>query len=97
MTDLDAFTDWARTSPPRRAKVCLPERDESQLLQWDHYTGCVQKLVAGFPPINKFYIMDLRSGKFTLIKWCVDQGFTVFLMSWINQTRRWPKKPTTTI
>ncbi|MEM6306639.1 MAG: class I poly(R)-hydroxyalkanoic acid synthase [Pseudomonadota bacterium] len=37
-----------------------------------------------FPPwINKFYVMDLKE-KNSLIKWVVDQGFTVFVVSWIN-------------
>ncbi len=37
-----------------------------------------------FPPwINKFYIMDLKE-KNSLIKWIVDQGFTLFVVSWVN-------------
>ncbi|MHC0053260.1 PHA/PHB synthase family protein [Actibacterium sp. D379-3] len=37
-----------------------------------------------FPPwINKFYIMDLKP-KNSLIKWIVDQGFTLFVVSWVN-------------
>lgn len=37
-----------------------------------------------FPPwINKFYIMDLKP-KNSLIKWIVDQGYTVFVVSWVN-------------
>ena len=37
-----------------------------------------------FPPwINKFYILDLKPES-SLIKWIVDQGYTLFVVSWIN-------------
>jgi polyhydroxyalkanoate synthase len=37
-----------------------------------------------FPPwINKFYILDMKE-KNSLIKWVVDQGFTLFVVSWVN-------------
>ena len=37
-----------------------------------------------FPPwINKFYIMDLKPSN-SLIKWVVDQGYTLFIVSWVN-------------
>ncbi len=37
-----------------------------------------------FPPwINKFYIMDMKPAN-SLIKWVVDQGFTLFIVSWVN-------------
>ncbi|MTJ05824.1 MAG: class I poly(R)-hydroxyalkanoic acid synthase [Sediminimonas qiaohouensis] len=37
-----------------------------------------------FPPwINKFYILDLKE-KNSLIKWITEQGFTLFVVSWVN-------------
>ena len=35
------------------------------------------------PWINKFYILDLTPQK-SYIKYCVEQGLTVFVMSWVN-------------
>ncbi|NIZ11416.1 alpha/beta hydrolase [Pseudooceanicola sp. HF7] len=37
-----------------------------------------------FPPwINKFYILDLKE-KNSLIRWITEQGFTLFVVSWVN-------------
>ncbi len=37
-----------------------------------------------FPPwINKYYIMDLKPEN-SLIKWITDQGYTLFVVSWVN-------------
>lgn len=40
-----------------------------------------------FPPwINKYYILDLKEEN-SLIKWIVDQGYTLFVVSWVNADR----------
>ena len=39
------------------------------------------------PWINKFYILDLQP-KNSFIKYCVDQGKTVFVVSWVNPDER---------
>ena len=43
------------------------------------------------PWINKFYVLDLTPEK-SFIKWCVDQGLTVFVISWVNPDARLASK-----
>ncbi len=56
-----------------------------ELIQYTPTTEKVYKRpLLIFPPwINKFYILDLKE-KNSLIKWIVDQGFTLFVVSWVN-------------
>jgi len=56
-----------------------------QLIQYTPETESVLKrpLLIIPPWINKFYILDLNPEK-SFIKWCVDQGLTVFVISWVN-------------
>ena len=56
-----------------------------QLIQYSPATESVLRtpLLIVPPWINKFYILDLKPEK-SFIKWCVDQGVTVFVISWVN-------------
>jgi polyhydroxyalkanoate synthase subunit PhaC len=56
-----------------------------ELIQYSPTTEKVHDIpLVMFPPwINKFYILDLKPQN-SLIKWIVDQGFTLFVVSWVN-------------
>ena len=64
-----------------------------QLIQYEAATKDVLKLpLLIVPPwINKFYILDLTPEK-SFIKWCVDQGITVFVISWVNPDAKLAEK-----
>ena len=54
-----------------------------QLIQYTPATDEVLKTpLVIFPPwINRFYILDLSPEK-SFVKWCVDQGISLFMVSW---------------
>ena len=83
MTDESAFEVGVNvaTAP---GKVVY-QNELMQLLQFDPSTETVHKrpLLIVPPWINKFYILDLRE-KNSFIRWAVAQGFTVFVVSWVN-------------
>ncbi len=56
-----------------------------ELIQYEAATEQVyERPLIIFPPwINKYYILDLKEQN-SLIKWASEQGFTVFVVSWIN-------------
>ncbi len=56
-----------------------------ELIQYAPTTETVHKTpLILFPPwINKFYILDLKPQN-SLIKWVLDQGYTLFVVSWKN-------------
>src|ERR1700728_1581866 len=64
-----------------------------QLLQYAPSTETVLKrpLLIVPPWINKYYVLDLTPEK-SFIKWCVDQGLTVFCISWVNPDARLAEK-----
>jgi polyhydroxyalkanoate synthase len=87
MTDTTAF-ELGKNVATTPGKVVF-QNDMMQLLQYTPSTDKVLKkpLLIVPPWINKFYILDLRD-KNSYIKWCVDQGHTVFVISWVNPDER---------
>ena len=83
MTDLDAF-EVGKNIATTPGKVIF-ETDLMQLIQYAPSTAQVYRrpLMIIPPWINKFYILDLQP-KNSFIKYCVDQGYTVFVLSWVN-------------
>ena len=69
------------------------QNDLMQLIQYTPATPMVLKrpLLIVPPWINKFYVLDLTPEK-SFIKWCVDQGITVFCISWVNPDAHLAKK-----
>ena len=65
------------------------QNDLMQLIQYSPSTESVLRtpLLIVPPWINKFYILDLTPPK-SFVKYAVDQGFTVFLVSWVNPDGR---------
>jgi polyhydroxyalkanoate synthase len=65
------------------------QNDLMQLIQYAPSTQRVLKrpLLVVPPWINKFYVLDLTPEK-SFIRWCVDQGLTVFVISWVNPDER---------
>ncbi len=86
-TDTSAF-EVGRNVATTPGKVVF----QNDLLQLIQYTPTTEKVYATpfviVPPwINKFYILDLTPEK-SFIKYVVDQGFTVFVVSWVNPDAR---------
>ena len=69
------------------------QNDLMQVIQYAPTTETVLKrpLLMVPPWINKFYILDLGPEK-SFLKWMVDQGQTVFCVSWVNPDERLARK-----
>ena len=89
-TDMDAFKVGKNvaTSP---GKVVY-QNDLMQLIQYAPATAEVYAtpLLIVPPWINKFYILDLKPEN-SFIKWETEQGYTVFVISWVNPDERLSK------
>ena len=83
MTDDQAF-ELGRNIAVTPGKVVF-QNDLFQLLQYNPTTeqNFRQPLLIIPPWINKYYVLDLQPQN-SLIKWLVDQGHTVFVVSWVN-------------
>ncbi len=90
-TDLSAF-EVGRDLAITPGKVIF-QNDLLQLIQYSPTTEQVYErpLIIVPPWINKFYILDLVPEK-SFVKFAVDQGFTVFMVSWVNPDGRLAQK-----
>ena len=90
-TDLSAF-EVGRNLAISPGKVVF-QNDLIQLIQYAPTTAEVYErpLVIVPPWINKYYILDLVPEK-SFVKWAVDQGFTVFMVSWVNPDAKLAQK-----
>ena len=91
MTDDEAFT-LGENIAVTPGKVVY-QNDLIQLLQYAPATDTTYKrpLLVIPPWINKFYILDLQPRN-SFIKWAVEQGYTVFVISWVNPDERLAQK-----
>lgn len=83
MTDEKAFTLGKDIAATKGSVVY--QNDLMQLMQYAPTTKQVHEVPILITPawINKFYILDLRPEN-SLVKWLCDQGYTVFVISWVN-------------
>lgn len=85
MTDLSYF-EVGKNIAITPGKV-IYQNEVMQLIQYQSATHQInQNPLLIIPPwINKYYILDLQPEN-SFVKWLVDQGHTVFMISWVNPT-----------
>lgn len=90
-TDISAF-EVGRDLAITPGKVIF-QNELIQLIQYEPTTEQVSStpLIIVPPWINKYYILDLKPEK-SLVKYAVDQGFTVFMISWVNPDEKLSEK-----
>jgi polyhydroxyalkanoate synthase subunit PhaC len=91
MTDMKAFRlgENIATTPGK----IIHQNELMQLIQYRPSTQEVRRrpLLIVPPWINKFYVLDLQP-KNSFIKWAVDQGHMVFVISWVNPDEKLAEK-----
>ncbi|MCP4598193.1 class I poly(R)-hydroxyalkanoic acid synthase [Neptuniibacter sp.] len=85
MTDESAFILGENIATTKGSVVY--ENEMFQLIQYNPTTEetYARPTMIVPPCINKFYILDLQEHN-SYVKYCVDQGQTTFLVSWLNPT-----------